>query len=450
MGKIAEVQEVTLTKLVPYVNNAKIHSEKQVTMIASSIREFGFLSPVLIDRDFNIIAGHGRVMAAKKLDMESVPCVFVEGLTEAQRKAYILADNRLGELADWDMDLVNMELEALNDMDFDVSLTGFEMPEEKETYSEPEEDEFEDIEKFDTHYGVCYQGNKSRIADIIIHILPEGNRLVDLFGGGGAITHCAMLSDKWHEFLYNDLNEMITGLFIDAVYGKYHDEHRVITREEFNDLKDTDAYVKYIWSFGNNGRSYLFSEELEPQKRSLHNFVVFGVKDDFIKTYFDDIDNFVTDTDIHSRRRSMRKYMVRRNAIRPHWELEQLRNIERLQQLERLERLQINNGSYLDYPYKDGDVVYCDPPYEGTDKSYGIVFDHKQFYDWAASRPYQVFFSSYQITDNRFKIIWQTPKQNLFNSGSGQFTVTEFLYTNKTIKSNRNDPLSLFQSVLYG
>lgn len=129
MGKIADVQEVTLTKLVPYVNNAKIHSEEQVTMIASSIREFGFLSPVLIDRDFNIIAGHGRVMAAKKLEMESVPCVFVEGLTEAQRKAYILADNRLGELAEWNMDLVNMELEALDDMDFDVSLTGFEMPE---------------------------------------------------------------------------------------------------------------------------------------------------------------------------------------------------------------------------------------------------------------------------------------------------------------------------------
>ena len=129
MGKIADVQEVTLEKLVPYVNNAKIHSEEQVTMIASSIREFGFLSPVLIDRDFNIIAGHGRVMAAKKLEMDAVPCVFVEGLTEAQRKAYILADNRLGELADWDMDLVNMELEALDDMDFDVSLTGFEMPE---------------------------------------------------------------------------------------------------------------------------------------------------------------------------------------------------------------------------------------------------------------------------------------------------------------------------------
>ena len=186
MGKIADVQEVTLEKLVPYVNNAKIHSEEQVTMIASSIREFGFLSPVLIDRDFNIIAGHGRVMAAKKLEMESVPCVFVEGLTEAQRKAYILADNRLGELADWNMDLVNMELEALDDMDFDVSLTGFEMPEKLEPVgdSDDTEGDFDDIEKLESHYGVPYQGNKSRIADIIISLLPQGKRLVDLFGGG--------------------------------------------------------------------------------------------------------------------------------------------------------------------------------------------------------------------------------------------------------------------------
>lgn len=127
MGKIADVQEVTLTKLVPYVNNAKIHSEEQVTMIASSIREFGFLSPVLIDRDFNIIAGHGRVMAAKKLNMESVPCVFIEGLTEAQRKAYILADNKLGEIAEWDIDILNAELEKLTAAGFNISLTGFNL-----------------------------------------------------------------------------------------------------------------------------------------------------------------------------------------------------------------------------------------------------------------------------------------------------------------------------------
>lgn len=304
-------------------------------------------------------------------------------------------------------------------------------------------------------YGLPYQGSKSAIAEKIINFLPSGKRFVDLFGGGAAMSDCAAKSGKYETVFYNEINPLLCDLVKKAIAGFYNYsvfKPEFISREQFHLLKSIDGYVKYIWSFGNNGRSYLFSEELESQKRSLHNFVVFGVKDDFIKTYFDDIDNFVTDTDIHSRRRSMRKYMVRRNAIRPHWELEQLRNLVRIQQLERLqrlERLEINNGSYLDYQYQDGDVVYCDPPYEGTNKSYGIVFDHKQFYDWAASRPYQVFFSSYQISDDRFKIIWQTPKQNLMKSGSGQFTVTEFLYTNRPAALNSNDPLSVFQSVLY-
>ena len=128
MGEVKQIEKVPVDRLIPYINNAKIHTEEQVTKIASSIREFGFLSPVLIDKDNNIIAGHGRVMAAKKLEMESVPCVFVEGLTEAQRKAYILADNRIGELADWDMELVTSELEMLLEADF---------PEEVETRCKP-------------------------------------------------------------------------------------------------------------------------------------------------------------------------------------------------------------------------------------------------------------------------------------------------------------------------
>lgn len=129
MGEIKRIKNIGVDKLIPYINNAKIHSKDQIAKIASSIREFGFLSPVLIDKDFNIIAGHGRVMAAKKLDMEEVPCVFVEGLTDAQRKAYILADNRLGELAEWDMDLVKLELEELELANFDIDLTGFDINE---------------------------------------------------------------------------------------------------------------------------------------------------------------------------------------------------------------------------------------------------------------------------------------------------------------------------------
>ena len=125
MGKIAKVQEVPVNKLRPYEKNAKIHGASQIEKLKDSINEFGFLTPCLIDGDFNLIAGHGRVMAAKELGMENVPCVFVEGLTEAQRRAYILADNRLGELGTWDMDVVVEELESLRDMDFDFELTGF-------------------------------------------------------------------------------------------------------------------------------------------------------------------------------------------------------------------------------------------------------------------------------------------------------------------------------------
>lgn len=130
MAKTADMREVSLTKLKPYERNAKIHGDYQLSKLKDSIREFGFLTPCLIDRDYNLIAGHCRVMAAQQLGMETVPCVFVDGLTDAQRRAYILADNKLGELGEWDMDIVTDELTALADEDFDISLTGFNMPDE--------------------------------------------------------------------------------------------------------------------------------------------------------------------------------------------------------------------------------------------------------------------------------------------------------------------------------
>ena len=127
MGQITKQTDVEISTLIPYKNNAKQHSEEQIKRIADSITEFGFLSPILIDEDRNLIAGHGRVEAAKLLGLTSVPCVFVEGLTEAQRRAYILADNRLTELGEWDFDLVNQELSELDSFGFDVNLTGFSL-----------------------------------------------------------------------------------------------------------------------------------------------------------------------------------------------------------------------------------------------------------------------------------------------------------------------------------
>lgn len=127
MGKIEKIEEIEVEKLIPYANNAKIHGRKQLEKIKDSIREFGFLTPCLIDQDFNIIAGHGRVMAAKEMQLKKVPCVFVDGLSDNQRKAYILADNRLSELGEWDMELVAAELKELADDGFGIELTGFSL-----------------------------------------------------------------------------------------------------------------------------------------------------------------------------------------------------------------------------------------------------------------------------------------------------------------------------------
>jgi DNA modification methylase len=120
-----QVEQISIEKLIPYVNNARTHSDAQVAQIAASIKEFGFNNPVLIADDNSIIAGHGRVMAARKLGKETVPAVKLSHLTEMQRKAYILADNKLALNADWDNSLLAIELADLKDLGFDTDLTGF-------------------------------------------------------------------------------------------------------------------------------------------------------------------------------------------------------------------------------------------------------------------------------------------------------------------------------------
>jgi ParB-like chromosome segregation protein Spo0J len=122
--------EYTLVReLRPYANNARTHSKKQVRQIANSIEKFGFCNPVLIDDDKQIIAGHGRVEAAKLLGIDAVPTCRLSHLSAAEKRAYILADNKLAEKAGWDKELLAIELQGLIDLDFEIELTGFEMPE---------------------------------------------------------------------------------------------------------------------------------------------------------------------------------------------------------------------------------------------------------------------------------------------------------------------------------
>ena len=126
MNTTTEMQLVPVEKLIPYINNARTHSDEQIKKLRSSLREFGFINPVIIDRDFNVIAGHGRILAAKAENISEVPCVFVDYLNDAQKKAYILADNRMAMDAGWDEELLKIEIESLQAEDFDLSLTGFD------------------------------------------------------------------------------------------------------------------------------------------------------------------------------------------------------------------------------------------------------------------------------------------------------------------------------------
>lgn len=142
-----EMQLVSIDKLVPYVNNARTHSAEQITKLRSSLREFGFVNPIIIDREFNIIAGHGRLMAAKEEGINEVPCVFADFLTEAQKKAYILADNRMAMDAGWDEELLKIEMEELQNLGYDLGYTGFDEKELAELFGiddkEVEDDDFD-------------------------------------------------------------------------------------------------------------------------------------------------------------------------------------------------------------------------------------------------------------------------------------------------------------------
>ena len=142
-----EMQLISIDKLVPYVNNARTHSAEQILKLRSSLREFGFVNPIIIDREFNVIAGHGRLMAAKEEGISEVPCVFADFLTDAQKKAYILADNRMAMDAGWDEELLKIEMEELQNLGYDLEFTGFDEKELADLFGvddkEVKEDEFD-------------------------------------------------------------------------------------------------------------------------------------------------------------------------------------------------------------------------------------------------------------------------------------------------------------------
>ena len=234
MNTTTDMQLVAVGKLIPYVNNARTHSPEQLTKLRSSLREFGFINPVIIDREFNVIAGHGRIAAAKEEGMEEVPCVFVDYLTEAQKKAYILADNRMALDAGWDEELLRIEIESLQGADFDVSLTGFGEDELADLFAGDEEKDVKDdgfdlsaalekaafVERGDIwtvgrHRLVC--GDATNAEDVAA--LMDGKKanlivtdppynVAFKSGSGLSIQNDSMENGEFYTFLYNSFQNM--------------------------------------------------------------------------------------------------------------------------------------------------------------------------------------------------------------------------------------------------
>ena len=286
-------------------------------------------------------------------------------------------------------------------------------------------------------YGIPYMGSKTKIAVDILRRLPNGKRFVDLCGGGFAMSHAAVLSRKFDSVYYNDFNPLVVELTRNALAGKYN--YKVfkppfVTREDFYRLKDTDGYVKYIWSFGNTGKEYMFGKDVEPLKHKAHDFVVFGKWDDELDKILPNVRSKVRASGVHNRRLEFCGYA---RQMKHRFDLQQLERLQQLEQLERLQQLERDNeqqiethcGSLFDYKYQDGDVVYIDPPYE-SEADYDGGFNFKQFYDWVYEQPYQIWFSGYKVSDKRFKMIWARELRSTYGAKNAAVNF-ECLYTNK-------------------
>lgn len=310
------------------------------------------------------------------------------------------------------------------------------------------------------NYGLPYKGSKNKLAERIVRLLPQRKHLYDLFCGGCAVSHAALLMGKYEHIHVNDFNWMCPTLFMNALAGKYDNETRWISREDFQRLKDTDPYVAVVWSFGNNMRDYMYSREIEPLKRAIHYAIFFSDYEPGLELGHDL--SFVDgSSDVQQRYALIRRYFTQSGHFQQQpfsggasarlETVERLANVRakqytwsglpgcgqfkkksqcnwkagtdwvgstRLQHQERLCAVEQIRGGQNDLPITSSvmdyaeveipqdSVIYCDIPYENTKKYVGAEhFDYERFYNWACRQTNPVFISSYNMPEDRFECV---------------------------------------------
>jgi len=245
MNTTERFEKVYIDRLVPYARNARTHSKEQILQLRASLREFGFVNPVIVDKDLNVIAGHGRILAAKEEGITEVPCVFAEHLTEAQKRAYIIADNRLALNAGWDVEMLSVELADLQAADFDVSLLGFDDTELNKLLGGAEdvkEDDFDvegelakpaitkagDLWLLGQHRLVCGDSTKAetfsllmdgKLANLVVTDPPYN---VNYEGTAGKIKNDNMADQKFYQFLLDAFTLTEKAMAKDASIYVFH------------------------------------------------------------------------------------------------------------------------------------------------------------------------------------------------------------------------------------
>lgn len=259
MEKEMQYYLADVSELIPYVRNARTHSEAQVAQIAASIREFGFLSPILVAEDNTILAGHGRLAAALKLGLKKVPCVKENHLTETQKRAYIIADNKLSLNAGWDSELLAVELSELEGADFNVDLLGFDEAELSSIFDadkDVSDDDF-DVEKeleepcfsktgdmwtLGRHRVICGDATKLETFKTLLEdtkvnlVVTDPPYNVNYEGSAGKIKNDNMEDDKFYQFLFNSFVNMEQAMADDAsIYVFHADTEGLNFRKAFQD-----------------------------------------------------------------------------------------------------------------------------------------------------------------------------------------------------------------------
>ena len=313
-------------------------------------------------------------------------------------------------------------------------------------------------------YGLPYKGSKTKIANAIIEHLPPARVFYDLFAGGCAITHAALLSGKWERVIANDIKPY-PFLFRDAILGKYKDDYRWVSREDF--FKSEDPFDKLIFSFGNDCRTYIYAAgEVEEWKRALHYAVCFHDYEPMLKLSGKDLSTIDACKTMYQRR--IKAYQIL-GGKHGWWEgkgvhlenlerlerLQSLESLERLQSLERLERIQglsglrnldrleVTQGNYWEVEIEDDAVIYLDPPYANTN-GYGARrisdFDSEGLYEWILCQKAPVFISEYEMPRDRFDCIWELKTMSYINAD----TPTEAIERLFVPKGMQFDKITLF------